>query len=271
MPPAEWIPSSVRPKGKRPCVRVCYSSRHKGEDINKTSERDVLILFLNPAFPCPNSGASSSITGNGSGWRGNRPPPAHCNFQDHEPGRKGQAWTSAFLYPVESSLLKNPDWQQHLMLRPDFGAPNAFMYLKYFFHKSLKILEMYNQWVLFFFFFNLQKQCWLRTYTELGEFQSCHLLAEGPLAIHRNYLLLGVFLYEQTPPHRRENYTRKQDENIGPEVNTVPSPMRKEAKQTNKQKTQGVSNTRVNIFSVLEIEVQHGKMTSPKSHRQYLW
>lgn len=152
MPPAEWIPSSVRPKGKRPCVRVCYSSRHKGEDINKTSECDVLILFLNPAFPCPNSGASSSITGNGSGWRGNRPPPAHCNFQDHEPGRKGQAWTSAFLYPVESSLLKNPDWQKHLMLRPDFGAPNAFMYLKYFFHKSLKILEMYNQWVLFFFF-----------------------------------------------------------------------------------------------------------------------
>lgn len=137
--------------------------------------------------------------------------------------------------------------------------------------KAWRFLKCTISGYYFFFFFNLQKQCWLRTYTELGEFQSCHLLAEGPLAIHRNYLLLGVFLYEQTPPHRRENYTRKQDENTGPEVNTIPSPMRKEAKQTNKQKTQGVSNTRVSIFSVLETEVQHGKMTYPKSHRQYLW
>lgn len=37
MPPAERTPSSVCPMGKSPRVRVCYSSRHKGEDISKTS------------------------------------------------------------------------------------------------------------------------------------------------------------------------------------------------------------------------------------------
>ena len=74
MPPAEWTPSSVRPMGKSPRVRVCYSSRHK------TGERDVLILFLNPASARPDSEASGSITGHGSGCRGNRPPPAHCRL-----------------------------------------------------------------------------------------------------------------------------------------------------------------------------------------------
>lgn len=120
------------------------------------STRLVSVMFWSSSLILPSPvltlkpPAASQEMGVGGEATDHRLPTA--GFQDHEPGRKGQGWTSAFSCPVESSLLKHPGWQQHLMRTQDFGAPNAFMYLKYFSHKTLKILEIYNQWVLFFFF-----------------------------------------------------------------------------------------------------------------------
>ena len=149
MPPAEWTPSSVRPMGKSPRVRVCYSSRHKGEDITKTGERDALILFLNPASACPDSEASGSITGHGSGCRGNRPPPAHCRLPRPWAGKERTRVDLCFLVPCGVQSAGKPGVTATPYTDTGLWAPNAFMYLKYFSHKSLKILEIYNQWVLF--------------------------------------------------------------------------------------------------------------------------
>lgn len=143
-------PQLSAPHGKRPRVRSATAAGTKA----RISTRLVSVMFWSSSLilpsPVPDSEASSIITGNGSGWRGNRP----CT-QVSEPWAGKERTRSGPL--LSRTLWVQPAETPRLTATPyaDTGLlelQSAFMYLKYFSHKTLKILEIYNQWVLFFFF-----------------------------------------------------------------------------------------------------------------------
>ena len=194
MPPAERIPSSVRPKGKRPRVRVWYSSSTKA----RISTRLASMVFWSYSLILPSPvltlepPAASQEMGVGAEATDHPLPTAVSKTMSREGKDKCGPLLSFTLWsPVcwktqtDSNTLC---WDRTLELQMLSCIWNTF---------STKVWRVLKCTIsgYYFFFFNLQKQCWLRTYTELVEFQSCHLLAEGPLAIHRKYLLLGVFIY----------------------------------------------------------------------------